>query len=53
MMLSENESPCLTCKAVKYPEYCDNKHCPVWRYWFADIWEQTRKLWEGLKNQKL
>lgn len=37
------EYPCTTCKLVKYPHLCENKCCDVWRKWFIQKWEETRK----------
>lgn len=37
-----NESPCLTCTKVLYPEKCENKLCKEWREWFLKKWEEIR-----------
>lgn len=44
-MVDLNKCPCLTCKLVKYPEYCENTKCPVWRDWFIRKWKELQKLW--------
>ena len=42
-MSEQMESPCKNCSRVRNPDACENKNCRVWRQWFQQRWDETRK----------
>ena len=41
--MAKKESPCLTCTRVKFPQYCENEKCGLWRKWFREWWDEMRR----------
>lgn len=48
--MSSMRYPCRRCKRVETPGICENKNCAVWRLWFVQKWDRTRKLFEEVRS---